>query len=122
MSEREIRRLLREICDELDARVGGPARRVLVSAAIGTTMALSGCGGSSDNLKPAAPQPVQVEEKTADWEEDLETGEEEAKEEEVVEEVVEEVDREEDGETKVDRKIKRKRPREPQPILLYGVY
>ena len=43
MSEREIRRLLGEVCAELDARVWGAARRALIPAAFGATLALTGC-------------------------------------------------------------------------------
>jgi hypothetical protein len=52
MSEGEIRRVLREICEELD-RTSRRVRRVVLPAALGAGLALSsGCGGRG---VPAAP-------------------------------------------------------------------
>lgn len=44
MSEREIRSLLRTICDRLDERARRVTRKVVVPSVLGASLALSGCG------------------------------------------------------------------------------
>ena len=44
MSEKEIRGLLRTICDRLDERARRVTRKVVVPTMLGASLALSGCG------------------------------------------------------------------------------
>jgi hypothetical protein len=56
MSEREIRGILRSICDELDQHAGGliskGVRKVLLPTAVGAGLALGGAAGCSDRSTP----------------------------------------------------------------------
>jgi|GEM_PF-3381499 len=57
MSEKEIRGILQELCDDLDRRFRGKIRKVVLPAALGAGMALGGCGDSLTDVVPlyAAP-------------------------------------------------------------------
>ncbi len=57
MSEREIRGILRSICDELDQYAGRliskGVRKVLLPTAVGAGLALGGAAGCSDDSPPS---------------------------------------------------------------------
>lgn len=57
MSEREIRGILRSICDELDQHAGRlickGVRKVLLPTAVGAGLALGGAAGCSDSSTPS---------------------------------------------------------------------
>jgi len=61
MSEKEIRGLLRTICDRLDQRARRVTRKVVVPSMLGASLALSGCGdgravpGDGQVVSEAAP-------------------------------------------------------------------
>lgn len=58
MSEREIRGILRSICDELDQHAGrliSSGRKVLLPTAVGAGLVLGGAAGCSDRSTPPSP-------------------------------------------------------------------